>query len=244
MTATAVVTMTRARDEAESEAALASLTALDALGIPIFASDARSIPAFREAAQRLPQLRSCAAGSSLVGQVKSAMQCAAAEGHRYVFYTEPDKREFFLRGARGFLKAAQEQKGAAIFLAARDEASFSTFPIGQQTTERAVQQVGDVFLERLPDLLYGPLVLDLEWALPYFDTIQDELVWGWRLYLIARAVKSGRAVRGFAGSFPCPVDQRDEDDPSSRLYRIEQARQCLEGIRLGLRDAMSGRSGH
>jgi hypothetical protein len=161
-----------------------------------------------------------------------------------VFYTEPDKREFFLRGAREFLNAAQEQEGATIFLAARDEASFSTFPIGQQTTERAVQQVGDVFLERLPDLLYGPLVLDLEWALPYFDAVQDELVWGWRLYLIARAVKSGRAVRGFGGSFPCPTDQRGEDDPASRLYRIEQARQCLEGIRLGLRDAMSGRSGH
>jgi hypothetical protein len=226
--------MTRARDEVEAGGAIASLTALSALGLPIFASDANSIPAFREAARQMPDLRSCQPGASLVAQVKSAMRGAAAEGHRYVFYTEPDKREFFLHGARAFLSAAREQNGAAIFLAARDEASFATFPIGQQTTERAVQQIAGVFLGPVPDLLYGPLVLDLETALPQLDAVADDLVWGWRLYVIARAVKSSRAVRGFAGSFPCPLDQRDEDDPASRLYRLEQARQCLEGIRLGL----------
>jgi hypothetical protein len=244
MTVTAVVTMTRARDEAESQAAIASLTALEALGFPIFASDANSIPEFRKAMQHLRNLHSCAGGSTLVSQIKAAIQRAADEGHRYVFYTEPDKREFFLGGARGFLDAAQRQEDTAIFLAARDEASFSTFPIGQQTTERAVQQVAGVFLCPLPDLLYGPLVLDLEMAMPHLDAITDDLVWGWRLYLIARAVKNGRAVRGVTGSFPCPMDQRDEDDPASRLYRIEQARQCLEGIRLGLRDAMAAGSGH
>jgi hypothetical protein len=226
--------MTRARNDAEAEAAIASLTALSALGLPIFASDANSIPAFREAVRQIPDLRSCEPGASLVAQVKSAMRAAAAEGHRYVFYSEPDKREFFTNGARAFLSAAREQNGAAILIAARDEASFATFPIGQQTTERAVQQIAGVFLGPVPDLLYGPLVLDLETALPQFDAIPDDLVWGWRLYLIARAVKSSRGVRGFAGSFPCPLDQRDEDDPASRLYRLEQARQCLEGIRLGL----------
>src|ERR1044072_9229374 len=101
--------MTPAPNEREAEAAIPSPPAFSAPGLPILASAANSIPAFREAARQLPDLRSCPPGASLVAQVKSAMRGAAAEGHRHVFYSEPDKREFFLHGARAFLSAAREQ---------------------------------------------------------------------------------------------------------------------------------------
>lgn len=236
MTVTAVVTMTRALNEPDAQIGIAALTALDGLGLPIFASDAHSIPTFRDAVDRLPNLRRQPDGSGLIPQIKTALRGAAAAGHRHVLYTEPDKRDFFAEGARDFVSEAGRRE-AAICIAARDEASFSTFPPGQQATERAVNQVASVLLAPLPDLLYGPLVLDLEAVLPYVDAVADDLIWGWRIYVIARAVRSRMPVQSVVGSFPCPIDQRDEDDTAARVYRIEQARQCLQGLRLGLRDA-------
>jgi hypothetical protein len=235
MNVTAIVTMTRARSERESEAAVASLTALHALGLPVFAADANSIPAFHDALRGLPNFRRQPDGGSLVQQVKASVRGAAAEGHRFVMYSEPDKRDFFSHGAGAFLVEASS-RDCPVWIAARDQASFATFPAGQQATERAVNQIAGVFLAPLPDLLYGPLILDLAAVMPYLDAIPDDLVWGWRLYVIARAARSS-TVRSFVGHFPCPMDQRDEDDEATRLYRIEQARQCLQGLALGIRDA-------
>lgn len=228
--------MTRALNDADAEIGVAALTELNGLGLPIFASDANSIPPFREALDRLPNFRRQEDAAGLIPQIKTALHGAAAAGHRRVLYTEPDKRDFFAGAAREFVAEA-DRRGAAICIAARDEASFATFPKGQQATERAVNQIAGALLAPLPDLLYGPLVLDLEAVLPYVDAVTDDLVWGWRIYAIARAVQSGKSVESVVGSYPCPLDQRDEDDTAARVYRIEQARQCLQGLRLGLRDA-------
>ena len=235
MTVTAAVTMTRTLNEGDTAAVIASLQALDSLGLPVFVSDGGSLPAFQDSLARLAHFRRQADSRGLVQQMRTGFRAAAAAGHRYVFYSEPDKREFFARGARPFLSAAAVED-AAVFIAARDEASFSTFPTGQQATERAFNQIANVYLRPLTDLLYGPLVLDLEAALPWFDMLPDELVWGWRIYAIARAAADSR-VGSFVGSFPCPQEQRHEDDLASRLYRLEQARQCLHGLRLGIRDS-------
>jgi len=235
MTVTAAVTMTRALTERDAEASIASLKTLGALGLPIFASDAGSIQAYHAALGALGNFHRQPDAANLIQQMKSGFRGAAAAGHRYVLYSEPDKRDFFSNGARRFVADA-ESEYAPVWIAARDEASFSTFPAGQQATERAMNQVASALLAPLPDLLYGPLILDLDAVLPCLDAVPDDLVWGWRIYVIARLAASS-SVRSLVGSFPCPLDQRGEDDVPARLYRLEQARQCLQGLRLGIRDA-------
>ena len=107
------------------------------LGIPVFIADAGSIPSFLKAVECLPGIQVRVEGENLVQQVKSSVARAVAAGHRFILYTEPDKKEFFQRSARNFVAEALRAE-AAVCMAARNE-SFATFPAGQQWTEAALQ---------------------------------------------------------------------------------------------------------
>jgi len=53
--------------------------------------------------------------------------------------------------------------------------------------------------------------------------------WGWRPFLFARAVRRGLAVNAVTGDFPCPADQRDEDE-GERVHRVRQLTENLAGL--------------
>lgn len=230
--------MTRARSPEEAILQIASLQELCKLGLPVFVADAGSIAEFVNGLADLPGVQLRVEGKNLVQQVKGSIQRAIAAGHRFILYTEPDKKQFFEDGARTFIADALRKK-AAVCMAARDEQSFATFPGGQQCTEAAFNSLANFFLGPLPDQLYGPLVLDAHAVSAFIAHAPDELGWGWRTYVIARAARAQLTVSGHVGQFPCPPEQRTEDDEGSRLYRLEQLGQNIDGLRLGLKDAMS-----
>lgn len=237
MRSVAVATVTRARNADESAFLLTSLEELSKLGIPLFIADAGSVPDFLQGLYGLPNVQLRLEGSNLVQQVKGSVRRAIAAGHQVILYTEPDKKEFFQRGALDCVAEAL-RSNADVCVAARDEQSFATFPGGQQRAETSFNQLASYFLEPLPDLLYGPLVLDVDAVAQYIEEAPDDLGWGWRTYLIARAARTQHKIVPFVGAFSCPVDQRQEDDEGARLYRLRQLSQNIDGLRLGLSDAL------
>ncbi len=216
---------------------LDALNELCKLGFPVFVADAGSVPKFLNAVADLPGVQLRVEGKNLVQQVKGSIQRAITAGHRFILYTEPDKKEFFEHGAAAFIAEAMAKK-AAVCMAARDEQSFATFPEGQRSTEAAFNSLASFFLGSLPDQLYGPLVFDARAVSAFIAHAPDELGWGWRTYVIARAVRAQLTVIGHVGGFPCPHSQRMEDDEGSRQYRLHQLSQNIDGLRQGLKDAM------
>ena len=230
----AVATMTRASTEREAEALSRSLVVLDGLRIPVFVADAGSVPDLVSAVKRMPNVEFEIEGRNLVQQVKGSVHRAMACGAEIVVYTEPDKQDFFTKHLLTF--AGQALSGeATITIAARDAVSLATFPSGQRQIEGMFRELAALFLGPVPDLLFGPLALRSQFA-AQIATIPDDLGWGWRPYLIARAVRAGYHPAIYEGHFPCPDDQMGEDDPLSRRYRLRQFLENIRGLYAGLTD--------
>src|SRR3954449_6975123 len=111
MTITGIVTMTRAVDEHQARALAADLEKLRTLGLPIFAADASTVD-FCGMVNSFPGVRIWPEGHTLVRQIDAAMRRAKDEGHRYVLYTEPDKRAFFVDSASSFINRTAQLTGA------------------------------------------------------------------------------------------------------------------------------------
>jgi len=240
MKATAIATMTAARSDWEADILGAAIEQLSQLGMPIFAADAGSIAAFTDRVRRVSQLEFWEEGTTLVRQIKACFRRVLRTDHRVVLYTEPDKTEFFESGARFFLEETRGCRAAAC-IAARDRESFATFPPVQRSAERAFNDVANNALGIATDMLYGPLVLDLELAATYLDQLPDDLGWGWRTYVIARCVLAGKRVATVVGPFRCPLKQRTENS-RDRAYRLTQLKQNVEGLRLALEHSQSASS--
>jgi hypothetical protein len=230
--------MTRARNERESASQFEALQELSRLGLPVFIADARSIPEFVRKVEPLPGVQLQIEGENLVQQVKRSIARAIGAGHDLIFYTEPDKKEFFQRSARDYLTEAIQAR-SAICIAARDEPSFASFPKGQQWTETAFNNLASSLLGPLPDQLYGPLILDATTVHEFIEQAPEQLGWGWRPYVITRAVRAQHRITQFIGPFCCPSDQREEDDENARIYRLQQLSQNIEGLRLGLQHSLA-----
>jgi hypothetical protein len=84
------------------------------------------------------------------------------------------------------------------------------------------------------DYLYGPLLMDAA-LVPLLDRLEDDVRWGWRPYLMARAQAAGHPVRLWIDHLPCPAEQRAEE---ARIYRMEQLAQNVAGLALGLRHSL------
>jgi hypothetical protein len=238
MNATAIATMTAARSDQEAAALAAAIQQLSQLGLPIFAADAGSIAAFTDRVRQISQLELWQEGTTLVQQIKACFRRVLKTDHRVVLYTEPDKREFFESGVTSFLEETRGCQAASACIAARDPESFATFPPIQRSAERALNDVASNLIGFTTDMLYGPLVLDLELAATYLDQVPDDLGWGWRTYVIARCVLAGKQVASVAGPFCCPLEQRTENS-RDRAYRLTQLKQNVEGLRLALEHSQS-----
>jgi hypothetical protein len=234
----AVATITLARSNEEAALLLASLRELAGRhGLPVYAADGGSIGGFLEALEAVPDLsvRRLAANCGLDAQVKAALSDAAASGAPRILYTEPDKRAYFQDRLAAFLAA--DDGGAGVHLAARDAASFATFPAGQQLPELLMNRLAGETLGTAGDLCYGPLLLAPS-LVPLFLDVEERLGWGWRFFLMAGAHAQGMGVRLWEADLPCPEDQRGEDDLRARLYRMAQLEQNVRGFALGLRRIM------
>jgi hypothetical protein len=238
MRPTAIATMTAGRTHREAATLGASIERLACLGLPVFAADAGSIPAFTDRARQVSRLELWREGTTLVQQIKACFGRVLKNNHRVVLYTEPDKKEFFECGVKAFLEETGSCHAEAVCIAARNPESFATFPPGQQSAELAFNSLASDVLGITPDLLYGPLILDLESVANYLNQIPADLGWGWRTYAIARSVLAGKRVASVVGPFCCPVEQRTETS-RDRIYRLTQLKQNVEGLRLALEHSQS-----
>ena len=60
--------------------------------------------------------------------------------------------------------------------------------------------------------------------------------WGWRHFVFATAARAGYKIRHVVGDYPCPPDQREEND-AERLHRLRQLQQNIQGLLLGMDEA-------
>ena len=97
---------------------------------------------FREFLASRPQFRLVSPRhTSLVGQIQASLGEAARAKADFILYTESDKARFFENGLGDFLRRADLDDRTGAVLAARSEASFATFPVLQQFTERTINQL-------------------------------------------------------------------------------------------------------
>ncbi len=228
----AIATITRARTEEESAVVLRALEVLSRGSMPVFYSDGGSTTEFLSRLRQFRNFHPAEAGVNLVAQVKAAVR-SAASGAAIVLYTEPDKQGFFETGLADVIQRACELR-PAVLIAARNKDSFATFPEGQQRMEAAFREVASVFLGPLPDLLYGPLALDPALVAEYMESLPEDLGWGWRPYVVARCIGDGKRIAVHEAYFPCPEEQRGEDEEHHRLYRLKQLEDNVRGLGAGL----------
>src|SRR5512132_2625337 len=92
----AIATITLARDAAEQDVLLNGLEALAAFGRPIFVTDGGSTAEFVRKARSIGGVTFVEpARRGIWPQARSSLEAARLSGARHVFYTEPDKRDFF-----------------------------------------------------------------------------------------------------------------------------------------------------
>lgn len=226
----AIATMTLARGAAEAALIERALGTLASGRAPVAVTDGGSASALVAAIGRLPgvSIGTSTHGPGLLGQVKTSLAAAAATGARRILYTEPDKQPFFAGGVDAFIEHAIELADAGIVLAARTPESYATFPAIQQYTEGVLNTLCGSYTGAPGDYSYGPFVMDAE-LVPRVLAIGEDVGWGWRPFIFAVAARLGMAVRVVPGDYPCPPDQRNEDD-AERLHRIRQLQQNLRGL--------------
>lgn len=228
-----VATMTLARDEAEELTILRAFHHLARPGRRIVATDGGSRKPFLREMARLPgvTLLEPGFGRGLLAQVQTSLSVVQALSAPLLLYTEPDKGEFFAERLDAFLEAATPKLDeAGVVLAGRDAASFATYPAIQQVVEREVNDACALATGQAGDYCYGPFLLRRE-LLPHVLAVPEDVGWGWRPYLFARAHRLGLGVHIVHAGHPCPDAQRVDDD-AERAHRGRQLDQNLHGLRL------------
>lgn len=229
----AIVTMTLARTSTEERVLLRSLEKLFAFGLPLIIADGGSRKSF---VRRLLNISSSMASpeeKGLVQQVKAALATALHQFPEkpFLLYTEPDKYPFFEGRLTEFVARVTKSPTLGVAIAARDERSFRTFPEGQQWSESFMNGVAELSLGLKTDYCYGPLLLSRRTAEMALDA-PNELGWGWRFHVMARAKEAGLQLKPESMHLPCPKEQRGENTRADRLYRVKQLRQNLAALAL------------
>lgn len=236
----AIATISWARDAEEEALLKKSLERLAELNIPVTVADGGSNADFISFLKSFPHfevLQPTARG--LFQQVKASLQAAAAKTcPDFIFYTEPDKYEFFanLSGiTKSFLMENHDKLG--VRLMTRSHEAFKTFPSFQQSTETCINQCCSEVMGRPDDYTYGPFFIRPS-IIPSLEHCTNEAGWGWRPYVFAIAHRHGLRVDSIEGNFECPPSQR-HDQPSERIYRMQQMIQSVQGLLLATKVPLS-----
>jgi hypothetical protein len=225
----AVATITWARTPEEESLLREALRQLAQWQMRIFVTDGGSTESFLQFLQSIPHLTLLQAPAKGVwAQAKSSLVAAHQAGFSHILYTEPDKLDFFRFHLEGMLRGVVEEEKAGIYLAARSEAGFATFPAFQQMSETTINACCREVIGHQVDYTYGPFLLRKE-LIPYLQLVQEDIGWGWRPYTFGIAHRLGYRVEAFTGDFSCPPDQR-ADSPAERIYRMRQLNQNIQGL--------------
>jgi len=224
-----VATMTWVRTPQEEALLRRALTSLAGCGLPVAVADSGISPDFLHFLERLPEFSvTVPADTGLVAQIKASFRTAAIRGSRYILYTEPDKEFFFERRLADFVEAVIDHPDAGVILAARSPESLLTFPPMQRYTEGVINHLCGELIGVECDYSYGPFLLNRT-LLPFVDAMQPTLGWGWRHFIFRAAHRQGHRVLPVTGDYPCPDDQRTEDD-GERAHRIRQLSENVLGL--------------
>jgi hypothetical protein len=225
----AIATISWARNEAEEKLLRASLLQLAAYQVPVYVTDGGSSPSFLDFLRSIPQLIVLQAGAKGVwAQARTSLLAAYEAGSSYIFYTEPDKLDFFQYGLPFILSQIPDNDSIGIRVASRSAEAFATFPEFQQMTETTINTCCAEVTGQLFEYTYGPFLINRN-LVPYLKLIEEDIGWGWRPYLFGITHRVGYQIESMEGNFACPLDQQS-DDPAERIYRMRQLQQNIQGI--------------
>lgn len=222
-----VATISLARNKEEQKLLRTSLKQLAALTIPVCITDGGSPKDFINFLHGIPHFKIFEA-RGLWPQAKRSITHAAKSGAQFIFYTEPDKLEFFTNHLKKMLETINVDEETGILLASRSAKGFSTFPSFQQMTETTINNCCKEVIGKEMDYCYGPFLFNTQ-LIPFLEKLDDNIGWGWRPFAFAISRRLGLEVSNFEGDFNCPLDQR-EDNATERIYRMKQLTQNINGI--------------
>lgn len=224
-----IATISWARNAEEETLLRESLTQLASLNIPVFVADGGSTQSFIEFLKSFSHFTLVSPkGRGVWAQAKASVEAAFHSGTGFIFYTEPDKLDFFKTSILGVITEAAEDEQTGIVLASRSETGFATFPAFQQSTETTINNCCKEIAGKQVDYTYGPFILNRK-LVPYFSHIKEDVGWGWRPYTFCIAHRLGLNISPFIADFACPLSQR-EDNAKERVYRMKQLMQNIQGI--------------
>ena len=225
-----VATITWARSAREEAVLRRSLARLAESRLRVAVADAGNKPAFRAALDRLPGFSVTRPGQpGLVSQIKASIALAAESGTPFVLYTEPDKEVFFDGLVQHFLRRVPNNAG--VVLASRSAESFNSFPRIQRFTEGIINDLCADFVGPVGDYSYGPFLVSRA-LLPVIARLPADLGWGWRPSVFLAARRLGLRVSLVTGDYPCPPDQRGDEDDDERAHRLRQLSENIAGLAL------------
>ncbi len=131
----------------------------------------------------------------------------------------------------GFIRSAPDDDRVGVVLASRTEQSYGTYPPMQRYTEGVINHLCAELIGARGDYSYGPFLMNRA-LLPAIENLDRSLGWGWRHYAFVTAHRHGLRVVHIAGDYPCPPDQREEDD-AERVHRMRQLSQNVLGLITG-----------
>jgi hypothetical protein len=227
----AVVTITLARDEQEEALLREALGHLARLNIPVFVTDGGSKKSFVEFLGSFPNFVLVDPPQKGVWmQAESSLLAAHEAGYPFVFYTEPDKADFFAHALPPLLDRMEAIEQTGVVMISRSEKAFASFPPFQQMTESTINHCCAEVTGKKADYVYGPFLLNSK-VIPHLKTPGQDLGWGWRPYAFNLAWRLGYAIESITGDFFCPAGQQ-QDSPAERLYRMRQLTQNVAGLTL------------
>jgi hypothetical protein len=231
LTDVSIATITWARDSHEEATLRKSLERLSQLNVPVYITDAGSQQSFLDFLRGIPHFHVQEPPKKGVWlQTHASLLAAYEAGTPFIFYTEPDKADFFAQALPDFLRNIQANAQLGVWLASRSAPGFTSFPTFQQMTETAINQCCVEIIGEPIDYVYGPFLLNRK-LVPYLQKVEPTLGWGWRPFTFHLAKRLSYRVGATVGDFYCPLEQR-EDTPNERIYRMRQLTQNIEGLTL------------
>ncbi|MDQ6812134.1 MAG: hypothetical protein M3040_00110 [Bacteroidota bacterium] len=223
-----IATITLARDEQEEQLLRTALHQLSQLNIPVYITDGGSRPGFLAFLAGFPQfIVSKKTARGVWEQAKNSL-IEASETCEYIFYTEPDKYEFFGKHLTKMIESVHPDEKIGVVLASRSACGFASFPAFQQMTETTINNCCAELIGKTTDFTYGPFLLRSTFV-QYLKLVKDDIGWGWRPFVFNIANRLGFNVGAYVADFSCPPSQQ-QDTAAERIYRMKQLKQNIEGM--------------